>query len=72
MTDLSWLFHLASLFPLTAWTCASCSRALVALVLLAPMTAALGVQVVYYRMAFFSDAVGHPPLQAWPSSGAGA
>ena len=34
-------------------------QALVALVLLAPMTAALGVQVVYYRMAFFSDAVGH-------------
>ena len=59
MTDLSWLFHLASLFPLDGMDMRFMQQALVALVLLAPMTAALGVQVVYYRMAFFSDAVGH-------------
>jgi zinc transport system permease protein len=59
MFDLSWLFHLASLFPLDGMDMRFMQQALVALVLLAPMTAALGVQVVHYRMAFFSDAVGH-------------
>ena len=59
MIDLSWLLHLASLFPLDGMDMRFMQQALVALVLLAPMTAALGVQVVYYRMAFFSDAVGH-------------
>jgi zinc transport system permease protein len=34
-------------------------QALVALVLLAPMAAAMGVQVVNFRMAFFSDAISH-------------
>jgi len=34
-------------------------QALVGLILLAPMTAATGVQVVNFRMAFFSDAVSH-------------
>jgi zinc transport system permease protein len=34
-------------------------RALVALVLLAPMAAFMGVHVVNHRMAFFSDAISH-------------
>ncbi|MBD5417745.1 MAG: metal ABC transporter permease [Desulfovibrio sp.] len=34
-------------------------RALLALLLLTPMTSMLGVQVTLFRMAFFSDAVGH-------------
>ena len=34
-------------------------QALIGLLLLCPMTAALGVQVVHFRMAFFSDAIGH-------------
>lgn len=59
MIDLSWLFHLASFLPLEGMDMRFMQQALVALVLLAPMTAALGVQVVHYRMAFFSDAVGH-------------
>ena len=59
MPDLSWLFHLASLFPLEGMDMRFMQQALVALCLLAPMTAALGVQVLHYRMAFFSDAVGH-------------
>ncbi|MGN1039045.1 MAG: metal ABC transporter permease [Mailhella sp.] len=59
MIDLSWLCHLASLFPLDGMEMRFMQQALIALVLLSPMTAALGVQVVYYRMAFFSDAVGH-------------
>ncbi len=59
MIDLSWLYHLASFFPLEGMDLRFMQQALVALALLAPMTAALGVQVVQYRMAFFSDAVGH-------------
>ena len=34
-------------------------RALVGLILLAPMAAIMGVQVVNFRMAFFSDAISH-------------
>ena len=34
-------------------------RALLALLLLTPMTSMLGIQVTHFRMAFFSDAVGH-------------
>ena len=59
MFDISWLLDLASIFPLEGMEMRFMQQALVALVLLAPMTAALGVQVVHYRMAFFSDAVGH-------------
>ena len=59
MFDISWLLSLASHFPLDGMDMRFMQQALLALVLLAPMTAALGVQVVHYRMAFFSDAVGH-------------
>lgn len=59
MPDLSWLFSLAGHFPLDGMEMRFMQQALIALVLLSPMTAALGVQVVHYRMAFFSDAVGH-------------
>ena len=59
MFDLSWLLSLAAHFPLEGMDMRFMQQALLALVLLAPMTAALGVQVVHYRMAFFSDAVGH-------------
>lgn len=34
-------------------------QAMIGLVLLAPMCAAMGVQVVNFRMAFFSDAISH-------------
>lgn len=34
-------------------------RALLALLLLAPMTASLGVEIIQFRMSFFSDAIGH-------------
>ena len=59
MFDISWLLSLAAHFPLEGMDMRFMQQALLALVLLAPMTAALGVQVVHYRMAFFSDAVGH-------------
>ena len=34
-------------------------QAMVGLLLLAPMTAVMGIQVVNFRMAFFSDAISH-------------
>ncbi|MDO5536161.1 MAG: metal ABC transporter permease [Desulfovibrionaceae bacterium] len=34
-------------------------QALLGLLLLAPMTAVLGVEVIHFRMSFFSDAIGH-------------
>ena len=59
MFDISWLLHLASLFPMEGMDMRFMQYALIALILLAPMTATLGVQVIHYRMAFFADAVGH-------------
>ena len=59
MPDLSWLFSLASHFPLDGMDMRFMQQALLGLLLLCPMTAALGVQVVHFRMAFFSDAIGH-------------
>lgn len=57
MIDL--LCHLAALLPFEAMQARFMQRALTALVLLAPMTAVLGVQVISFRMAFFSDAISH-------------
>ena len=59
MIDLSWLYHLAGLLPFEAMQARFMQQALTALLLLAPMTAVLGVQVVSFRMAFFSDAISH-------------
>ena len=59
MPDLSFLYHLAGLLPFDCMRIRFMQQALVALVLLAPMAAVLGVQVVNFRMAFFSDAVSH-------------
>lgn len=53
------LFHLAGMLPLECMEAVFMRQALVALVFLAPMAAVLGVQVVNFRMAFFSDAVSH-------------
>ncbi|MCA1809452.1 MAG: metal ABC transporter permease [Lentisphaerae bacterium] len=60
MPDLSWLYDW-----LTAWAPCAClraqfmQRALLGLLLAAPMTAVMGVQVVNFRMAFFADAISH-------------
>ena len=45
--------------PLDCLQAAFMQQALLAILLLAPMTAALGVSVITFRMAFFSDAIGH-------------
>ncbi len=54
MPDLSPLYALLGLLPLDCL-----QQALLALLLLTPMAAVLGVQVINFRMAFFSDAIGH-------------
>jgi zinc transport system permease protein len=60
MPDLSPLYNLvACLLPFECLQARFMQQALVGLVLLAPMAAAMGVQVVSFRMAFFSDAISH-------------
>lgn len=60
MTDLlAPLYDAISRLPLESMHYSFMQRALVALVLLAPMCGAMGVQVVNLRMAFFSDAISH-------------
>lgn len=51
--------QLTALLPFEAMQARFMQQALTALLLLAPMTAVLGVQVVSFRMAFFSDAISH-------------
>jgi len=60
MPDLTPLYDLvARLLPFEAMQARFMQRALVELILLAPMCAMMGVHVVNFRMAFFSDAISH-------------
>lgn len=60
MPDLTWLYDAAARFlPFEAMQARFMQRALVELALLAPMCAVMGVHVVNFRMAFFSDAISH-------------
>lgn len=60
MIDLSALYDLSSmLIPLECMEARFMQQALIGLVLLAPMAAVMGVQVVNFRMAFFADAISH-------------
>lgn len=60
MTDLlSAACDALAVLPLEALEPRFMRRALLALLLLTPMTSMLGIQVTQFRMAFFSDAVGH-------------
>ncbi len=60
MPELNVLFDLiAKLLPFESMQMRFMQQALVGLVLLAPMVALMGVQVVNFRMAFFADAVSH-------------
>lgn len=60
MPDLSVIYEwIPVIFP---WQCMKAhfmQQALIALLLLAPMVSAMGVQVVNFHMAFFSDAISH-------------
>lgn len=53
------LCSLMGLIPLDCMRHVFMQQAMLALLLLAPVTAVLGVEVVHFRMAFFSDAIGH-------------
>jgi zinc transport system permease protein len=60
MIDLAGVYDaLGRWIPLDCMQARFLQRAMVALALLAPMCAAMGVQVVNFRMAFFSDAISH-------------
>ena len=60
MIDLTPLYNLiAWLLPLDCMQARFMQQAMIGLILLAPMCAAMGVQVVNFRMAFFSDAISH-------------
>lgn len=53
------IYNLLGLLPFDSLRPVFMRQALLALILLSPMTAMLGVHVLNFRMAFFSDAVGH-------------
>jgi zinc transport system permease protein len=60
MIDLSPIYDfIARAIPLECMQARFMQQAMVGLVLLAPMCAAMGVQVVNFRMAFFTEAVSH-------------
>ena len=60
MPDLTPIFHFVSVvLPFECLQQEFMQQALIGLMLLAPMASAMGVQVVNFRMAFFSDAISH-------------
>jgi ABC-type Mn2+/Zn2+ transport systems, permease components len=60
MVDLSPLYDLlAQLLPFDCLHTRFMQQALVGLLLLAPMTAAMGILVINFRMSFFADAISH-------------
>lgn len=60
MPDLSLLYDIIPrLLPFECMQMRFMQHALVGLLLLAPMAALMGVQVVNFRMAFFADAISH-------------
>ena len=59
MPDLSPIYTLISMIPLDCLQMRFMQQALLGVLLLAPMASVLGVEVINFRMAFFSDAIGH-------------
>lgn len=59
MFDISWATNLLGCLPFEVMENGFMRQAMLALLLLCPMTAMLGIHVQNFRMAFFSDAVGH-------------
>ena len=60
MIDLSPMYNLlARLLPCECLQARFMQQALLGLLLIAPMTAAMGIQVINFRMAFFADAISH-------------
>lgn len=60
MIDLTLIYEMIGrLLPCECLQARFMQQALLGLLLIAPMTAAMGVQVVNFRMAFFADAISH-------------
>ncbi len=60
MLELTCVYEIVGfMFPLECMEARFMQKAMTALILLAPMTAAMGVQVINFRMAFFADAISH-------------
>jgi zinc transport system permease protein len=60
MSDLSAVYSIVPLIlPFKCMEARFMQQALIGLLLLAPMAAVMGIQVVNFRMAFFSDAISH-------------
>jgi zinc transport system permease protein len=60
MPELNFLYELIpALLPFESMQMRFMQQALVGLLLLSPMVALMGVQVVNFRMAFFADAISH-------------
>lgn len=57
LSPIYWL--IAHSLPMDCMQMSFMQRAFLGLLLLAPMTAAMGIQVVNFRMAFFADAISH-------------
>ncbi len=65
MPDLSWLYSgIAQALPLDCMQPRFMQQAMVALLLLAPMTAAMGIVVINFRMAFYAEAISHSAFTA--------
>ena len=65
MVDFSPLYALIGLLPLDCLQPRFMQQALLGLLLLTPMAAVLGVQVINFRMAFFPTPSGTRPLPGW-------
>jgi zinc transport system permease protein len=60
MSDLSAVYSIVPVvLPFKCMEARFMQQALIGLLLLAPMAAVMGIQVVNFRMAFFSDAISH-------------
>ncbi|THB73557.1 MAG: metal ABC transporter permease [Gammaproteobacteria bacterium] len=53
---------ISTIFPLAEMQLPFMQKAMLGLVLLAPLTAMVGVQAINFRMAFFTDAISHTSL----------
>lgn len=59
MPELTPFYNLLAMLPFEALHMHFMQQALTGLLLLAPMVALMGIQVVNFRMAFFADAISH-------------
>ena len=68
MLDLEPLYRLVSLLPFECLQAGFMQQALVALILLAPMAATMGVQVVSFPWPSFPTPSAIQPSRAWRSA----